>query len=324
MPFSRLALVFVVASCALFGAAAPITASSGAPKIVPTGIRILVAGNCPDYRDNLATAIAAHSNPHGLLVGVTAFDTSVDTPAVDQHDDLLVSLGDFCGGYHDSAAWGNELADFVDHGGAVLQAAYDNWDTAKAHPTGRFASGGYAPLSLGPAANQATTLGTVLQPNSPIVQGLGTFATADNTTTALAPGATLLAKWADGRNAIAIKGFVVATSASADDPADIQDLAQLAFNTAVHFRFHAAPDTIITRARINSRRHLASFRFTGIGGASFRCRLNKAGTIARYTRCYSPVRYAHLAVGAYVFEVRAIGRRLGDPSPAKKSFRIRR
>jgi hypothetical protein len=79
--------------------------------------------------------------------------------------------------------WGDRLADYVDGGGVVLQAAYDNWVMSDAHPLGRFASGGYAPLGLGPNDNLATTLGQVEDPSSPIVQGLGTFSTSANTTT---------------------------------------------------------------------------------------------------------------------------------------------
>lgn len=192
------------------------TVSSNA---TPGSLHVLITGNCFDEAVTpLATALAAQPG----VADVTTFDTSTGTPsaATLAAQDLVVSLGDDCTPYADQATWGNELADYIDGGGVVLQAAYDNWDAAPAgdaNPTGRFASGGYAPLDLGPNDNSATTLGEVEQPSNPIVQGLGTFATGDNTTTPLAAGATLLAKWADGRNAIAIKGRVVATSASADD-----------------------------------------------------------------------------------------------------------
>ena len=127
---------------------------------------------------------------------------------------------------------------------------------------GHFASGGYAPFELGPNDNIATTLGQVMVPKSPLLKTLGTFANSDNTTDALAPGATLLAKWADGRNAIAIKGRVVSTTASADadatNPAD-GSIAWLAVNTAHYFR---VPNTKIVKATISSPKREASFKFS--------------------------------------------------------------
>jgi Divergent InlB B-repeat domain len=229
----RLTLVLVVASCGLLSAAAPSNA-------VPGGLKVLVTGNCfAQAVTPLATAIQAQPG----VSSVTTFDTSTGTPAAATlaAQDLVVSLGDDCIAYADQALWGNRLADFVDAGGVVLQAAYDNWDAVPqgdANPTGRFASGGYPPLGLGPNDNLATTLGQVLAPTNPIVQGLGTFPNSDNTTTPLAPGATLLAKWADGRNAIAVKGRVVATSSSADEASALPDLARLARNTGNYLVRH--------------------------------------------------------------------------------------
>lgn len=226
----RLALALIVVLCGSLIAAAPSSASPGA-------LHILVTGNCfTDAVAPLATAIQAQPD----VASVTTFDTSTGTPdaATLAAQDLVVSLGDDCSPYADQATWGDRLADYVDGGGVVLQGAYDNWSMTDAHPTGRFASGGYPPLALGPNDNVSTTLGVIEDPSSPVVQGLGTFTTSDNTTTPLAPGATLLAKWADGRNAIAIKGRVVATSASADDSSTLTDIARLARNAGDYLGRH--------------------------------------------------------------------------------------
>lgn len=133
--------------------------------------------------------------------------------------------------------WGDRLADYIDAGGSVLQAAYDNWEQADAAPTGRFASGGYAPLLLGDNVNQNVTLGTIVEPSHPLVQGLEPFASTLNPDTALAPGATLLAKWSDDRNAIAVKGRVVATSAAVyvDETEAVTAVARLARNAGNYF-----------------------------------------------------------------------------------------
>ena len=316
----RLGLVLIVAVC---GALAGTASSSHAS---PGGLHILVTGNC-GAQDDLAPAIKT------LAGGATvvAVDTSTSTPsaAILKAANLVVSTGDTCGGYADATTWGNELADYLDHGGALLQTAYDNWDASgvpgeNASPGGRFASGGYAPFELGPNDNLSTTLGQLEVPNSPILKGLGTFATDDNTTDALAPGATLLAKWADGRNAIAIKGRVVSTTDSADltdvNPDDAT-LARLALNTAKYF---GLPNTKITKSTISSTKHQASFKFVALGTATgFQCALVKAHKKPAFKSCHSPKTYKGLKPGKYTFEVRALGAGGFDRTPAKKSFSIK-
>lgn len=309
----RSAFVLLVVSCALLSVAASTTASSG-------GLKVLVAGSCAHL--GLVTAIAGQSG----IASVTTFDTNAGTPTPGQlaANDLVVDTGDFCnGGYHDPTTYGDRLADYVDQGGVVLQAAYDNWNKQGTYPTGRFASGGYPPLGLGPnTPTKATTLGNVVRPRNPIVQGLDTFATAHNTTTPLAPGATLLAKWADGRAAIAVKGRVVATSASAYDSTALPDLARLARNTAEYF--NAVPGTKITKVRIYSSARTAEFRFEAVGpfSSGFRCALKKPRTKATFTACHVHAKYTRLRVGTYTFEVAAVGPGGADPTPAKTSFRI--
>ena len=223
----RLALAPVVVAMIAF--AAPAQAAPGA-------LNVLVTGNCGDEIDT-ATEIAAQPG----VAAATPVDTTVGTPTAAElaGKDLVVSVGDSCNGYFDAALWGDRLADYVDAGGAVVQMAYDNWDDPTAHPLGRFASGGYAPLLLGPNDNLLVTLGERLVPNSPILQGVPDFTTQDNTTTPLAPGATLLARWSDGRNAVAIQGRVVSTSASPGDSGALPGLAKLAVNAGNHIRDYA-------------------------------------------------------------------------------------
>ena len=314
MLVSRVALVFVVASCALLGAAAPSIASSQS-----TGLNVLVVGNCPGQTGPLATAIGEQSG----IASATAFDSSAATPTPAQlvAEDLIVDTGDSCNVYADPVAYGNRLANYLDHGGVLLQTAYDVWSSSGTYPTGRFASGSYSPLTLGPNDNSGTTLGTVAKPNSPFVQGLGTFPNSDNTTNSLAPGATLLASWADARVAIAVKGRVVATSAGAYDGDTLPDLARLARNTAAYF--NAVPSTKITDSRIDSAKGTAAFRFKAVGvSLGFVCELKKTGKKAAYTICPSHVKYSRLAPGKYLFAVVAVGPGGPDPTPATRRFRI--
>jgi Divergent InlB B-repeat domain len=214
-----------------------IVAFAAPAQAAPGALNVLVTGNC-GYETDVATAIAALPG----VASATPIDTSAGTPtAVDLAGrDLVVSVGDSCAGYLDAALWGDGLADYVDAGGAVVQMAYDNWDDPTAHPLGRFASGGYPPLLLGPNDNLNVTLGERLVPNSPVLQGVPDFTSDSNTTTPLATGATLLAKWSDGRNAVAIQGRVVSTSASpCCDPVAVAGLAQIAVNTGNYIRDYA-------------------------------------------------------------------------------------
>jgi hypothetical protein len=174
--------------------------------------------------------------------GVAAVDdydalTSTPDPTTLAGYDLIVSTGD--SDYQDAGLYGNRLADYIDAGGAVIQFAYDNWEELNAHPRGRFDSGGYPPFIPGNNDNNDTTLATPLVPNSPLLAGVTSFSTGLNTTDALASGATLLARYTDGRNAIATKGRIVSVTSTpgydSDSPVDridpIDPAAQLALNT---------------------------------------------------------------------------------------------
>lgn len=126
----------------------------------------------------------------------------------------MVSIGD--SRYLDNEAWGESLATYVDGGGVVVQTAYDNWEEAIAEPGGRFASGGYAPFIPGNAGNHIISLG-VFDAASPLMQGVAALTSELNTEPQPALGATLVAKWSDGTNAIAVKGHVVSISAFIGD-----------------------------------------------------------------------------------------------------------
>lgn len=82
----------------------------------------------------------------------------------------------------------------------------------------------------------------------------------------------------------------------------------------------AAPQTKITKGPPKrSHRRSAVFRFkSSQAGSHFECRLDRA----HWKRCRSPKRYKHLRPGRHVFRVRAIRRRLVDPTPAVRRFRI--
>jgi hypothetical protein len=204
---ARLAFAFTLSIAMLAMLGGP-----SASQASPANPRILVVNNIQEYSD-FDAALAAEPG----VAAVDTFDGTAGTPSASSVAtyDLVVSLGDST--YDDPALWGDRLADFIDAGGVVIQFAYDNWESDGAHPTGRYESGGYAPFVPGPDDALETSLGTILVPDSPLLAGVPTFTTTDNTTPTVAPGSTLLAKFTDDRNAIATKGHVVSVAASPQD-----------------------------------------------------------------------------------------------------------
>jgi hypothetical protein len=201
-----------------------------ASQAAPGSLRILfVTNQGPDDFTDFLPALRGTSG----VGAVDTFDSFDATPsqATLAGYDLVLGTGD--SSYDDPALYGDRLANYIDGGGAVIQFAYDNWEQVDAHPTGRFESGGYPPFIPGNNDNTTTSLGAILVPGSPLLAGVPTFTTTDNVTDTLAPGATLLARWLDGRNAIATKGQVVSVTASPEDGGNLTPIsaaAQLVVN----------------------------------------------------------------------------------------------
>jgi hypothetical protein len=183
---------------------------AGQAKAAPGAYRVLIAEAHPQLAKKLGAQIAAF--PDVAAVDLVSTETETPTAARLAGYDLVVSIGDST--YLDRFAWGNSLADYVDSGGVVVQYAYDSWEDG--FPEGRFDSGGYAPFAPGPADNFARSLGT-FDASSPLMQGVGTLESGDNTTPSVVPGASLIANWDDGGPAVALKGRVVSVSAFTGD-----------------------------------------------------------------------------------------------------------
>jgi hypothetical protein len=83
------------------------------------------------------------------------------------------------------------------------------------------------------------------------------------------------------------------------------------------------PDTKISKAKINSKRRKATFKFKAIGAATgFQCALAKDHRKPRLKTCRSPKTYMRLKAGRYSFEVRALSSAGSDLTPAKRQFKI--
>jgi hypothetical protein len=84
----------------------------------------------------------------------------------------------------------------------------------------------------------------------------------------------------------------------------------------------------ISKTKISSSKHTASFSFTATGATSYQCALaakpkkgHKAPKLS-FKSCKSPKSYSHLKKGKYEFEVRGENATGTDPHPASKSFKI--
>ncbi len=192
-------VVLLIAVLALAFGTTRASASLGAYRI------LIVHGNC-EAPTEFQEQVAAFPD----VAAVDIFDACVATPTLAQLTpyDMVVTMDN--SGYEDPVALGNVLANYVDAGGVVFEYAYDSEESLA--PQGRFAEGGYMPFIPGTNPNNPVTLGE-FDASSPLMQGVTELATVDNTEATLAPGATLVAKWSDGRNLLAYKGRVISATA---------------------------------------------------------------------------------------------------------------
>lgn len=191
-------------------------------RLTPLALVLALSGHAGAQQLNVAIAAAAGSNTSdcrftdvqnyltasGFFASVDIMDVRVSTPslAMLQAYDAVITWSNF--DYADSVALGDVLADYVDGGGGVVVAVYANTTTATArYLRGRWQSGyEVIPAALGVTPG-AASLGTVLDPTHPVMQGVNTFqgGSASNrpTTLTLTPGSTLIAQWSDGKTLVA-------------------------------------------------------------------------------------------------------------------------
>jgi hypothetical protein len=265
---------------------------------------------------------------------VDSFNASVGTPTAAQLDpyDEVVALSD-CNGFQDGTALGDNLADYADHGGVVVEYAFTNEPGAPDELMGRWQSGGHSPYVPGNNVDNNVTLGT-FDASSPLMAGVSTLtSTGCNTDPTLAPGATRVAMWDTGQEAIAFKGQAMGVTASIDDSGCPRtgDYAQLTLN-AVKTLQRPPSGTTISLKKINRKRHKARFEFSaGLHADGFECALGRAKKKAKkskqpkqptFSACSSPKLYKHLRSGKYTFEARATNSGGPDAVPAVKKFKI--
>jgi DNA-binding beta-propeller fold protein YncE len=132
------------------------------------------------------------------------------------------------------------------------------------------------------------------------------------------PGGRFLTTW--GSRGSGEDQFVGPADVATDSSRHVYVMDQI--NGRVVKFAQVRPQTSITNSTIKRRLGRAKFRFTSSEpNSTFKCQIDQR----RFRYCESPKRYSHLKTGRHIFRVKAIdGDRLVDPTPAKKSFRIRR
>ena len=317
--------MLVVAAGLLAVFAQPAAASPGAFKVLFAKAE---NGGC-EGDTTLQTQMAAQPG----VTKVDVFDASAGTPTVAQMDpyDMVVTMDD-CDAYLDPVAIGNNLADYADHGGVVVQYAYSMHSDSHYHLAGRWQSGGYSPYLGGPADNNTVTLGT-FDATSPLMAGVNSLTSACNTGATLAPGATRIARWNNAQEAIALKGQAVAVNTAIEDgscttPPATGDYAQLTLNAVKLLDKHLpAGATAISKAKINRKKRTAKFLFGASGTVTgFDCALARREKGKKFnlvfSPCSSPKRYKHLKPGKYTFEAQATNQYGAGASPAVRKFKI--
>ncbi|MBS0265640.1 MAG: hypothetical protein JSS02_27155 [Planctomycetes bacterium] len=160
---------------------------------------VLVAGadatapiNGPNRLDIMAGRIANGATLGGYNFGnIVTFDSKSSTASLatlEQYSTVVV-WSNF--GFADATTFGNNLADYVDHGGNVIVMSVGS----AIPPGGRWATGGYDPLqSPGYAGDVASSLGTYVH-SSPLFAGVTSIQGEYIQSGSVRPGATLLGSW---------------------------------------------------------------------------------------------------------------------------------
>lgn len=143
----------------------------------------------------------------GLFDTVDSFNGRTGTPAIAAlraYDAVMVSNDSI---WADRVALGNVLKQYVDEGYGVVQTSFTTNGFANSNLGGSW-TGDYNCITFSPTASGAATLGTIAQPDHPIVNGVSVFSGgADSfrpSGTALTAGATLVASWSDGKPLVVV------------------------------------------------------------------------------------------------------------------------
>ncbi len=162
------------------------------------------------YSDSLASAqdvqaklVATGAFP---VVDMLSVQSSIPSLGALINYDVVLTWSNYT--YADPVAMGNLLADFFDQGGRVVQATFSactNWGIQ-----GRWHTQGYKLLDGGSNISYNDSLGTVLEPSSPLMFGVTQLSasSAFRCTGALVNGAVAVANWTTSNHPLVVRGVI--------------------------------------------------------------------------------------------------------------------
>ncbi|HNU01930.1 MAG TPA: hypothetical protein PKM55_14680 [Acidobacteriota bacterium] len=187
----------------------PHLAAPPAPEPLPAkqaeGIRVLFVA-----ADDGFGPIAAQLMAYPDIVAVDWYDARFDTPTVDYllTYDVVVAHSNYV--YADNVAMGDTLADYVDAGGKLIMSCF-NWIGGTGWEIqGRILTAGYSPFLPEYYNHFSWACLGIFQADHPLMQGVSALCDYYRDRVTLAPGAELVASYADGEELVAVNGCIVA------------------------------------------------------------------------------------------------------------------
>jgi hypothetical protein len=213
-----------------------------------SSLRILIVHADGTDPSSLQSQILAETGVAVVDVYNARYGTGgIGTPSAAQllQYNLVVAFSNYP--WLDNAIFGDNLADYVDAGGVVVETDFGWYGTGSStydyNIRGRFLSGNYSPFSdSGSLETGATSLG-IFDGSSPLMQGVSSL--TDNfykISTSLSAGAVQVAAWNNGWLAVAYKGHVVGINAFLGNSSNAWsgDYARIIVN-AGHWLAYCAP-----------------------------------------------------------------------------------
>ena len=172
-------------------------------------LRILIAYADPAAPGTLQNALLAQ--PGVALVDMFNATTATPSLALLKTYDMVAVFSN--PPFSDSITLGNNLADYVDAGGVVVELNFGFYNPGYSIG-GRWDSGGYTPFTNGASLNFANATWTrTTSPTNALLFGVNKLASYYRSNAVLAPGATQLAQWSDALPLLAYKGRAVGINA---------------------------------------------------------------------------------------------------------------
>ncbi len=155
---------------------------------------------CSSWNSDVQSRLVATN----AFAAVDIFPACTSAPTLAQLQAYQAVLAYTDSGFSAGTAVGDVLADYFDWGGRVVVAVFGN---ASIPITGRWASGNYQLINPAGQNQPTLTLGTILEPASPLMVGVTSLSaqSAYQSTGAPINGGIVVARWSNG-NPLIVRG----------------------------------------------------------------------------------------------------------------------